>query len=85
MLAFNGAKVLVIALLLIVSGLFASAEISFLALGRHRGQRLSGGIVGGIIDRLISRPAATLGACAIVIVSVTLSIAPVVSTRAWMA
>lgn len=67
MLASDGAKVLVIALLLIVSGLFASAEISFLALGRHRGQRVSGRVVGGIIDRLISRPAATLGAILVMI------------------
>src|SRR5574340_376950 len=63
----DGTKVLAIALLLIVSGLFASAEISFLALGRHRGQRVSGGVVGGLIARLISRPAATLGAVLLMI------------------
>ncbi|MGD0110353.1 MAG: hemolysin family protein [Armatimonadota bacterium] len=63
-------RVVLIVFLLIVSGLFSAAEISFLALGRHRAQRVAGGVVGSLIDRLLSRPAMTLGTVLVMITAV---------------
>jgi CBS domain containing-hemolysin-like protein len=51
----------IIALLLVCSGTFSAAEISFLALGGHRARRVSEGHLGKLVDLLLARPAITLG------------------------
>lgn len=63
-------RVVLIGVLLLVSGLFSAAEISILALGRHRAERVSGGLGGALMERLLSRPAATLGAILVMITAV---------------
>jgi CBS domain containing-hemolysin-like protein len=63
-------RLILLLFLLTISGLFAAAEISFLALGRHRAQRVAGGVVGILIERLVSRPAMTLGTILVMITAV---------------
>jgi len=60
-------SLVLIIFLLIISGLFSAAEIGFLALGRHHAQRVAGGVVGSLLERLLSRPATTLGTILVVI------------------
>jgi len=60
----------VIALLLMTSGLFSAAEISFLALGRVGARRLSEGRTGLLIQQLLSHPARTLGVALVTITAV---------------
>ena len=59
-----------IALLLMTSGLFSAAEISFLALGRVGARRLSEGRAGLLIQKLLSRPARTLGVLLVTITAI---------------
>jgi len=60
-------RFMLVIVLLITSGLFSAAEMSFLALGRHRAQRMTGGMAGSLIERLLSRPARTLGTVLVMI------------------
>jgi len=53
-------RLLLIGVLLLAAGLFSAAEISLLAMGRHRAQRVSTGLVGVLLGRLLSRPAVAL-------------------------
>jgi CBS domain containing-hemolysin-like protein len=64
---------LVIALLLLVSGLFSAAELSFLTLGRRRARRLAEGRLAAMLDAMLSRPGATLGAMLITITAINYS------------
>jgi len=59
---------LLIGLLLLVTGLFSAAEISFLSLGRYRARRMSGSGSWAVIEKLLSRPATTLG---VILVAIT--------------
>jgi len=61
-------RVLLILLLLTISGLFAAAEIGLLgaAGGRRTGRPLTG-LTGALMERLLARPATTLGAILVVI------------------
>ena len=60
---------LLICLLLLGSGLFSASEISLLSLGRYRARRMSGTGSGAVIEKLLSRPATTLGAILVAITS----------------
>ena len=62
-----------IALLLVCSGTFSAAEISFLALGRHRARRISEGRLGKLVDLLLARPAITLGTLLVAITAINYS------------
>ena len=62
-----------IAVLLVITGLFAAAEISFLSLGRHRARRASEGPLGRLVERLLARPAITLGAVLVAITALNYS------------
>jgi len=64
--------VIVIALLLLTSGLFSAAEISLMALGRRRARRAAG-LAGKMVQKLLARPATTLGAILITITAVNYS------------
>jgi putative hemolysin len=64
---------LVILVLLLVAGLFSAAEISLLALGRHRARRLSTGLTGALTERLLSRPTVTLGTMLVLITALNYS------------
>jgi putative hemolysin len=64
---------LVIAVLLLVSGLFSAAELSFLTLGRRRARRLAEGRLALMLDAMLSRPGATLGAILITITAMNYS------------
>ncbi len=63
------APLFIIALLLIVSGVFSAAEISFLTMGRRRARRATSGRVARMLDAMLTRPAATLGALLVTITS----------------
>lgn len=80
-------RALLIVVLLTISGLFAAAEISILALGRHRAGRVSGGLAGALMERLLSRPAATLGAILVMITALNYTsealAAGLVTTHGW--
>ena len=62
-----------IAVLLVITGLFSAAEISFLALGRHRAKRVSEGSRGRLADLLLARPAITLSALLVAITTLNYS------------
>ncbi|MBN1459763.1 MAG: HlyC/CorC family transporter [Armatimonadetes bacterium] len=62
--------VFTIAVLLMISGLFSAAELSFLALGRRRARKAVEGRAGALLGRLLERPGATLGAILITITAV---------------
>ena len=64
---------LIIIALLMVSGLFSAAELSFLALGRRRARRSAAGRAAAIIERLLANPGTTLGAILIAITAVNYS------------
>jgi putative hemolysin len=64
---------LIIALLLIVSGLFSAAEISFLTLGRRRARRAVSGRTARMLDSMLARPGVTLGALLVTITVVKYS------------
>ena len=64
--------VIVIALLLLTSGLFSAAEISLMALGRRRARRAAG-LAGKMVQKLLARPATILGAILITITAVNYS------------
>ena len=64
--------VFIIALLLLTSGLFSAAEISLMALGRRRAKRAAG-LAGKMVQKLLARPATTLGALLITITAVNYS------------
>ncbi|MFB3880040.1 MAG: hemolysin family protein [Armatimonadota bacterium] len=64
---------LVVVLLLTVSGLFSAAELSFLALGRRRARRVAEGRLALMLDAMLARPGATLGAILITITAVNYS------------
>jgi putative hemolysin len=64
--------VFIIALLLLTSGLFSAAEISLMALGRRRARRAAG-LAGKMVQKLLARPATTLGAILITITAVNYS------------
>lgn len=57
----DGASLAVIVLLIAAAGIFAAAEIGFLALGRHRARRVAEGRLSGTVEALLARPAITLG------------------------
>jgi putative hemolysin len=59
-----------ICLLLITSGLFSAAEISFLAMGRRRAHRVADGRAGAMVQRLRANPAALLGVMLVTITAV---------------
>jgi putative hemolysin len=63
----------VIALLLLVSGLFSAAEISFLTLGRRRAKRAAEARLAAMLGAMLSRPGATLGAILVTITAVNYS------------
>jgi len=54
--------------LLMTSALFSAAEISFYAMGRRSGQRLGAGRAALLMQKLLARPARTLG---VVLVTIT--------------
>jgi putative hemolysin len=66
-------SLLVIALLLMVSGLFSAAELSFLTLGRRRARRLAEGRLAAMMEAMLARPGATLGAILITITAMNYS------------
>jgi len=53
---------LTIVVILVVAGMFAAAETSFLAMSRVRAKRISEGRLGAMMEKLLARPATTLGA-----------------------
>jgi len=57
----------IVAALLIVSGVFNAAEVSFLMLGRRRARRAAAGRFAAVVDGILSRPGATLGAILVTI------------------
>lgn len=59
-----------IAVLLLISGLFSAAELSFLAMGRRRSRRRAAGRVAVLLKRLLANPGATLGAILVTITAV---------------
>lgn len=61
---------LAIGLLLLISGLFSAAEISLLSLRRRKAERIVSGRAGALLERLLRRPAVTLGAVLIAITAV---------------
>lgn len=63
----------VIGLLLMISGLFSAAEISFLSLGRRRLRRLPKGRAAAIVERLMAEPATILGVMLVTITVVNYS------------
>ena len=65
--------VLIITLLLFLAGLFSAAEISLLALGRRRAKRAAAGRAGVLIEKMLTRPATTLGAILITITAANYS------------
>jgi putative hemolysin len=62
--------ILIIAVLLLVSGLFSAAELSFLSLGRRRARTAVEGRAATLFARLLEKPGATLGALLITITAV---------------
>jgi putative hemolysin len=59
-----------IGILLLVSGLFSAAELSFLAMGRRRFRRAVRGRVALLLEKLLANPGATLGAILVAITAV---------------
>jgi len=66
----NLRPLITIALLLLISGLFSAAELSFLAMGRRRVRRAAEGRVAAITRKLLASPGATLGAILVTITAV---------------
>ena len=64
---------ILIAALLLITGLFSAAEIGFLALGRQRAKRVSQGRLGRLAESLMARPAFTLGAILVAITALNYS------------
>ncbi len=62
-----------IAVLLLISGLFSAAELSFLAMGRRRSRRAATGRVAVLLEKLLANPGATLGAILVTITAVNYS------------
>jgi len=66
----DGGTIVLIVGLLLVSAMFAAAEISFLSLGARRARRVGAGVVGRTLERMVQRPAVTLGAILVAITGV---------------
>jgi len=71
---------LLIGLLLLGSGLFSAAEISLLSLGRYRARRMSGSGSWAVIEKLLSRPATTLGGMLVAITAMNYAAEAIAAT-----
>jgi CBS domain containing-hemolysin-like protein len=69
----DAASLAVIVLLIAAAGIFAAAEIGFLALGRHRARRVAEGRLIEVVEALLARPAITLGTILVAITALNYS------------